>query len=292
MANLKETRNRIRSIKSTQKITKAMKMVATAKLKKIRDSLVSLREYESEIEYLISTTLSRISTEEVKIIESHPLVAEGKTPSHLIIFNTSNKGLCGGINNYNIKHLKVRILELEAKKYNIIIYTIGKKGFDYCLSHFNKYLFNKNSIILDEKNGKQIEAIKDDITNIIVNSKVSSSSIIFTKFVGTTIQNTVELPLTPIKNLRNYNSRIDYEFDVKPVDLALLLIPEFMLCKILLATFENITSEQSARMVAMENASNNAGKAVKNLTLVYNRIRQANITKEISEIVAGAESCK
>ena len=296
MANLKETRIRIKGIKSTQKITKAMKMVATAKLKKIRESLVVLKEYTAEIEFLISKTLKSLSDEEVKSISTHPLVrrnTEGNAP-HLIIFNTSNKGLCGAINSYNIKHLKAKVASLEARGHKILIYSIGKKGFDYCQNHYPEYLYNKSPIILEEKQGFVLDAIKDEVVGLITASNASSSSIIFSQFINTATQKTTEVSLTPIHSIKTSGEQheSEYLFDAPKMEIMLKLIPEFMLCKILLSVLENATSEQSARMIAMENASNNAGKAIKNLTLIYNRIRQANITREISEIVAGVESLK
>lgn len=295
MANLKETRGRIKSIKSTQKITKAMKMVATAKLKKVRDLLASLREYTTEIDHLISTTLTEISEDDAKIVSSHPLLrkASNHESTHLIVFNTSNRGLCGGINNYNIKYLKQRVEMLTARGRKIAIYAIGKKGFDYCSSHYPEYLLNKAPIVVDEKIRKEVEEIKLEISNAITDGKIATSSIIYTQFVSTTSQSTKEIPLTPIHASKNTEKVVvDYNFDTPKLELIARLIPEFMLCKILSTIFENITSEQSARMIAMENASNNAAKAVQNLTLIYNRIRQSNITREISEIVSGVESFK
>jgi F-type H+-transporting ATPase subunit gamma len=294
MANLKETRGRIKSIKSTQKITKAMKMVATAKLKKIRDSLTTLKEYTSEIEHTIASTISCLTDKDMKAFQSNPLIVK-KEKGHevnLIILNTSNKGLCGGINNYNLKALKTNVENLEKREgHKIIIYTIGKKGFDYCLSHFPKYLHNKTPVILEEKNGFKLDEIKNEIMQIIIQNEVSSSSIIFSKFISTTTQKTEEVMLTPIKS-SNFikHENLEYNFDSQRKDVLIHLLQEYMLCKILLSVFENATSEQSARMIAMENATTNACKAIKNLTLIYNRIRQANITREISEIVAGAAS--
>jgi F-type H+-transporting ATPase subunit gamma len=295
MANLKETRNRIKSIKSTQKITKAMKMVATAKLKKIRDLLISLKDYTEEIEYLISNTISRLTEDEAKVFARNPLTTHKLKGEefNLIILNTSNKGLCGSINNYNIKALKAKVEEITSRRNKLIIYAIGKKGFDYCEAHYPELLYNKSPVILEEKTGFQLEKVKDEITNIITTKGISSSSIIFTKFISTTTQKTENVLLTPIHSSKNtYQNGLDYEFDGSKVEILSKLLPEFMLCKILLSVFENATSEQSARMVAMDNASTNAGKAIKNLTLIYNRIRQANITREISEIVAGVESLK
>lgn len=272
-----------------------MKMVATAKLKKIRDSLTSLKEYTQEIELLISRTLAQISTEEMKDISSLHLVKASHSGVNLIILNTSNKGLCGGINNYNIKALKARVEELERRKHEVIIYCIGKKGFDYCQNHYPHYLFNKTPVILEEKNGFALDSVKEEITGIMAERGVSSSSVIFSKFINTTSQKTTEDHLTPIHShkIDNTQKSLDeYEFDASKVEIANMLIPEFLLCKILHAVFENSTSEQSTRMIAMDNATNNAAKAVKNLNLIYNRIRQANITREISEIVSGVESLK
>ncbi len=295
MANLKETRNRIKSIKSTQKITKAMKMVATAKLKKIRDLLASLKEYTEEIEYLISNTISRLTDEETKIFSNNPLIVHKPRGQecNLLILNTSNKGLCGGINNYNLKALKARVEEAKLRQNKIMIYAIGKKGFDYCEAHYPELLYNKSPVILEEKSGFELDKIKDEITNIISEKGISSSTIIFTKFLNTTTQKTEEMLLTPIHSSKaTSRHKIDYHFDGEKAEILSKLLPEFMLCKILLSVFENATSEQSARMIAMDNATTNAGKAIKNLTLIYNRIRQANITREISEIVAGVESLK
>jgi F-type H+-transporting ATPase subunit gamma len=299
MANLKEIRGRIRSIKSTQKITKAMKMVATAKLKKTRDSLLSLRDYTHEIEYLITAALIRLKDEDLNEFNLFPLIAksESENRSHLIILNTTNKGLCGGINNYNFKHLKHRVAELEGRNHRVIIYAIGKKGFDYCINHFPSLLWNKSPIILNETSEDRADKVKNEIASIIEKNKVATSSIIYTKFVNTASQTTKEVSLTPIRTYSTKrkamdNHQIDYLFDVSYLEMIKRLIPEFMLCEILSAMFENSTSEHAARMIAMENATNNAGKAIKNLTLTYNRIRQANITREISEIVSGVESLK
>ncbi len=293
MANLKETRSRIKSIKSTQKITKAMKMVATAKLKKIRDALSALKEYTDEIETLISQTISRLTDEEMKEFGNHPLIRHIKSHQrNLIILNTSNKGLCGGINNYNLKALKTKVEFLKSRGNEIFIFAIGKKGFDYCQNHYPEMLCNKNPVILEEKSGFNLDTVKSEIYNIIAEKGISSSMIIFTKFVNTTTQKTQEAMLSPILPSRGHEQKEDYHFDSKISAILTRLMPEFMLCKILLSVFENATSEQSARMIAMENATNNASKAIKNLTLIYNRIRQANITREISEIVAGVESLK
>lgn len=296
MPNLKETRGRIKSIKSTEKITKAMKMVATAKLKKIRDSLVALKKYHHEIEILISSTLSRLSEEEMKKFQNHPLITQYKDDDNihnLIILNTSNKGLCGGINNYNLKMLASKVKALEARNHQITIYCIGKKGFDYCKNHYPSYLYNSNPIIVDEKTNFALDEIKDEIVEIISSNKMYSSSIIFSNFINTATQKSKEINLTPVHSTKqNSKNSEKYEFDLMPGEVLSRLLPEFMLCKILLTVFENATSEQSARMIAMDNASGNAKKAIKNLTLIYNRIRQANITREISEIVAGVESMK
>jgi F-type H+-transporting ATPase subunit gamma len=296
MANLKETRVRIKSIKFTEKITKAMKMVATAKLKKIRDSLDSLKEYKKELNIMISSIISRLSETELKKFHSNPLISNSNSNSNianLIIFNTSNKGLCGGINNYNIKKLNTKVEELKNRNHNIIIYCIGKKGFDYCSSHYPQYLFNKKPTIIDEKTNFNLDMVKDEIMNIILTNKIYSSSIIFSNFINTNTQKTTEVELTPIHSIKSSKLNSDkYQLDSNAGDILTKLLPEFMLCSILFTVFENATSEQSARMIAMDNATNNAKKAIQSLTLIYNRIRQANITREISEIVAGVESLK
>ncbi len=296
MANLKETRGRIKSIKSTEKITKAMKMVATAKLKKIRDCLTSLKEYKDEVEGLISYTLSHLPDEQAKNFQNNPLITKNKAQSqtsNLIILNTSNKGLCGGINTYNIKMLNAKVSAFKDRGHNIIIYCIGRKGFDYCKNHYPDLLYNKQPVMVDEKTDFNLEEIKTEIANIITANHISSSLIIFSNFVSTTVQKPSEVMLTPIHEVKNKKvSDNKYEFDTAPCVLLEALIPEYMLCKLLLTVFENATSEQSARMIAMDNASGNARKAIKNLTLIYNRIRQANITREISEIVAGVESLR
>lgn len=297
MANLKETRVRIKSIKSTEKITKAMKMVATAKLKKIRDSLDSLKEYKKELNIMISSIISRLSETEIKKFHSNPLILNNNNNNNnivnLIILNTSNKGLCGGINNYNIKKLNTKVAELKNRNHDIIIYCIGKKGFDYCSSHYPKYLFNKKPIIIDEKTNFNLDTVKDEIMNIILTNKIYSSSIIFSNFVNTNTQTATEVALTPIHSIKSGISNAEkYQLDSNAGEILTKLLPEFMLCAILFTVFENATSEQSARMIAMDNATNNAKKAIQSLTLIYNRIRQANITREISEIVAGVESLK
>lgn len=295
MPNLKEIRGRIKGIKSTQKITKAMKMVATAKLKKMRDALLALKDYTLELENIISNTVCHLAENEIESLRSNPFVAKNPaTNPHLIIFNTSNKGLCGGINNYNIKKLKESIANLEAKNRAIIIYTIGKKGYDYCKAHFEKYLHNQSPVMIEFKNAINIDFITKELTALIQEKAISSSEVVFTEFVNTTTQNTNSFILTPLHGIKKESKQAfgKYEFNDDKIEILKRLIPEFVSTKILTSIFENATSEQAARMVAMENATNNTTKAIKTLTLVYNRIRQAGITREISEIVSGVESVK
>ena len=295
MPNLKEIRGRIRGIKSTQKITKAMKMVATAKLKRMRDALLALKDYSNELEIIISNLLFGLSEEEVERLHANPFMRKNPPSNpHLIIFNTSNKGLCGGINNYNIKKLKEEVLSLEAKGRSILIYTIGKKGYDYCKTAFPQYLHNTAPVMIEFRDGMNIDFITKEIADLVSEKGIANSEVIFTEFVNTAMQTTNSFILTPLHGIKKDSKHgfNKYELNDDKFEILTRLIPEFVSTKILMSIFENATSEQAARMIAMENASNNTTKAIKTLTLLYNRIRQAAITREISEIVSGVESLK
>lgn len=284
MATLRAIRKRIKSAKNIQQITKAMKMVAAAKLRKAQERILASRPYAIKIQEVISELIS--GTE----LTSYPLLNENKdVEKEALILITSDKGLCGSFNSNLIKE---GLLKLKENS-NINLILIGKKGLDF-FKRFNR------EIELFKYNDKRIswfdiEEIGNLLINNFLNKKYKKVTLINSEFQTSLLQKIVKKVILPVTfELHQDKAGIKRDFIYEPNEREVLLslIEKYIKSNIYRAILESQASEHGVRMVAMEMATNNAGEMIKTLTLVANKVRQASITKEILEIVGGAEAIK
>ena len=288
MANLKEIRTRISSVESTMQITSAMKMVSAAKLKRAQDAITQMRPFAKKFNDILLNVSGSVDGGE------HPLMKKSSGKKVLLIAFSSNRGLCGGFNSNVIKEVKRIIQENPDKEYSIL--PIGKKVYD---------AFKKTSLINNNENlPKECEKIWDNLsyenTVEIILDIISSfqkevfdeSYIIYNSFKNAAIQkltNEKFLPVEPIEESTDAKT-VDYIFEPNQEEILNELIPNSLKIKFYKALLDSFASEHGARMTAMHKATDNATEMKKELTLFYNKARQASITSEILEIVAGAEA--
>ena len=290
MASLDDLRKRIVSVKSTQKITKAMKMVAAAKLRKAQENAEKGRPYSEKMQNIILNL-----TESISDPSNAPklLVGTGKEQTHLCVVMTSDRGLCGGFNSNICRLAKSYFLEILKENKTLQIITIGSKGHDQLKREYGKYIINKLSF-KDKKKISFSEA--DEVGKIILDlfekNDFDKCILFYNNFknVITQIPQAQQIIPTEKKESLQKNDEIFYEFEPDEDEILEDLLPKNISTQIFKAFLENSASEQGSRMTAMDNATRNAGDLVKNLTIVYNRSRQAAITKELIEIISGAES--
>lgn len=296
MANLKDLKLQINSVGSTKKITSAMKMVAASKLRRSQEKAESARPYSSRIEeMLLSLASSGISGEGVIKL----LTGTGKKDNYLIVPVTADRGLCGSFNSsINRDSLKyIRSLEKEGKNVNII--TVGKKSRDF----FTRLMKNKitESFIDLGSTGAGYDVaqeISNKIQNLYFEEQFDVCILIYNQFKSAMTQTVTHQQLIPLdlknKESENSNTAISdnsiYIYEPDESEILKDLLPKNVSIQIFKVLLESNAGEQGARMVAMDNATRNAGEMIDNLTLKYNRTRQAYITKELIEIISGAES--
>ena len=298
MPSLDDLKKRIKSVKSTQKITKAMKMVAAAKLKKAQESAENGRPYSEKVQNIILNL-----TKSINDPNNAPklLIGTGKDEVHLCVVMTADRGLCGGFNTNICRLAKkhFRKITKEGKKLKII--TIGTKGYDQIKSEYGKYVIKK----INFKNKKKLSFIEaNEIGKVILRlyeqNEFDKCYIFFNSFKNVITQiprSELIIPATSLSDLQSskdkntdYEETHSYEFEPEEDEILNELLPKNISVQILKAFLENAASEQGSRMTAMDNATRNAGDLVEKLTINYNRSRQASITKELIEIISGAES--
>ena len=292
MPSLKDLRNRITSVKSTQKITKAMKMVAAAKLRKAQENAEKGRAYSEKMNNIISNLKQSIAD-----VSSAPklLVGTNKSEVHLCIVITADRGLCGGFNTSIVKKAKEyfnHILDVNKK---LKIITVGSKGDDQIKRNFKNYIVEKISY-KSVKNISLNEAseLTSKIIAMFENKEFDVCTIFYNKFKSVISQEPQAQQIIPVENLdidvQNTEVEDQYEFEPDESEILEYLLPQNITTQIYKAFLENAASEQGSRMSAMDNATRNAGDLIDKLTINYNRSRQAVITKELIEIISGAES--
>ena len=290
MASLDDLKKRIASVKSTQKITKAMKMVAAAKLKRAQDSAEKGRPYSEKMNNIILNLSEGISDK-----ENAPklLSGTGKDQIHLCVVMTSDRGLCGGFNSNIIKKAKSYFSRLSDEGKELKIITVGSKGNDQLKRVFGDKII-KNISFKNSKNANFFDAEK--VSKIIIEKfqqeEFDVCTIFFNQFKNVITQIPQAQQIIPLKTDINdkEKSEDNYEFEPDEDEILTNLLPKNISTQIFKAMLENSASEQGARMSAMDNATRNAGEMVDKLTIEYNRSRQAAITKELIEIISGAES--
>ena len=290
MASLDDLRKRIVSVKSTQKITKAMKMVAAAKLRKAQESAERGRPYSEKMQNIILNITGSISdpSNAPKL-----LVGTGKEQTHLCVVMTSDRGLCGGFNTNICRLAKNYFLKVLKEGKTLKIITIGSKGHDQLKREYGKYIVQKLSF-KDKKKISFNEA--DDVGKIIIDlfdkNEFDKCVLFYNNFKNVMTQIPQAQQIIPAEKKENSkkNDEIFYEFEPEEDEILEDLLPKNISIQVFKAFLENSASEQGSRMTAMDSATRNAGDLVKSLTIVYNRSRQAAITKELIEIISGAES--
>ena len=290
MASLDDLKKRITSVKSTQKITKAMKMVAAAKLKRAQDSAEKGRPYSQKMNNVILNLSSGISD---KNNAPKLLSGTGNDQIHLCVIMTSDRGLCGGFNANIIKKAKSYFSKLKKEGKEIKIITVGSKGNDQLKRVYGDKII-ENISFKDSKNANYFDAEKVGKTIIerFENEEFDICTIFYNQFKNVITQIPQAQQIIPLNTENNDESKSEesYEFEPDEDEILSNLLPKNISTQIFKAMLENSASEQGARMSAMDNATRNAGEMVDKLTIEYNRSRQAAITKELIEIISGAES--
>ena len=293
MPNLDDLKKRIGSVKSTEKITKAMKMVAAAKLRRAQESAESSRPYSDSMKDLIESISKGYKPSST---DRNLLTGDEKDQIHLLILFTSERGLCGGFNSIVTRTLRDKIENLIDQNKTVKIVCVGKKGYDILKRQYSEMITE----VIDMRAVKSItyqdaKNISDKIVKMFFDGEFDKCSIFYNEFKSVISQIPTEQQVIPIEII---NDEADEEkkeesfFEFEPGESEILdeVLPLNFTVQVFKALLESAASEQGARMSAMDNASRNAGDMIDNLTLFYNRSRQAVITKELIEIISGAEA--
>ena len=285
MANLKEIRNRITSIGSTMKITKAMKMVSAAKLKKAQDAITAMRPYSNKLTELLQNLSATLDADAGGVYSEQRKVAKV-----LLVVVTSNRGLCGGFNSSITKGTK-NAIATTYKDTEVELLTIGKKGNDLLSKEF-KVIDNQDAVF-DELTFDNAAIIAENLMQLFVDGAYDKIEIVYNSFKNAATQVVhVEqfLPIQPVEG--DATNSTDYLFEPQKEEIVSALIPKSLKTQLYKALRDSFASEHGARMTAMHKATDNANDLRNDLLLTYNKARQAAITNEILEIVGGAEALK
>lgn len=290
MASLKDLRNRIASVKSTQKITKAMQMVAAAKLRRAEEAAQAARPYADRM----AAVLANIS--DAMEGDGPPLmVGTGKDDVHLLVVFTADRGLCGGFNASIVKLARIHQRKLEGEGKTVKFFVVGKKGWDLMRRDLSQKVVERT----DLREAKQVgfehaEAIGQTVIDLFEKGEFDVCSIFYAEFENVITQTPTRQRVIPSAlaedDANQAGEATVYEYEPEPGAILEDLIPRNIKVQMLHALLENAASEQGARMSAMDNATRNAGDMIDRLSISYNRQRQAQITTELVEIISGAEA--
>jgi len=292
-ASLRDIRKRIASVRSTQQITKAMKMVATAKLRRAQENILATRPYATKMFEVLSSLAARTSP------DAHPLLYRREPKRVEVVVFTSDRGLCGAFNMNLIQRAEKFLEEEKPRTEELALSFIGRKGRDYFRKRNVKMrreyvnLFGKVDLPLATRIG-------EDLVQSYIAEQVDAIYLLYSEFRSAIQQRIVLekiLPVTPKKAAEGEETpkgpaAVEYIYEPSEVEILGKILPMYVEVQIFRALLESVASEFGARMTAMENATNNARDMIEKLTLVYNKARQASITKELIEIVSGAEALK
>lgn len=309
--SLKDLRNRIKSTKSTRRITSAMKMVSAAKLRRAQDLVEAARPYAMRMERMLGSLAGGL-----KGAAGAPklLAGTGKEDTHLLVLVTSDRGLCGGFNSTIVRWTRRRVRELEGAGKKVQIYGIGRKAGQILRRDLGRlFIASKEEVSKPTPSFAAAAAIAEDIRTMFEAGKFDTCTIVYNKFVSALTQVTTPQQLIPFtgpavaphgKDQDNKDKNQDqnqnqdtglaagsvYDYEPEEETILTALLPRNLNVQVYKAMLESFASEQGARMTAMDNATRNAGKMIGSLSLRYNRARQAGITKELIEIISGAEA--
>ncbi len=287
MANLKDIKKRIGSVKNTQQITKAMKMVAAAKLRRAQEAAVSARPYAEKLQSVMSNLAQR---EEA---DGHPLLTQRGNGRALIVLMTADRGLCGGFN-ANVSKEAERFIRTNDQDFDDIdLIIVGRKGRDLLKNRVGDHIIKVHEDITSDATYKTAHLIGQEIVESYSDEKYDAVFVIYNAFQSAIVQIvTTEqvLPIQPPEAEEGATDAIDYIYEPDRGEVLSQLLPKMVEVQIFRALLESSASEQGSRMSSMDSASRNAADMIDRLTLQYNRARQAAITTELMEIISGAES--
>ncbi|WP_337269342.1 F0F1 ATP synthase subunit gamma [Oryzifoliimicrobium ureilyticus] len=293
MPSLKDLKNRIVSVKATQKITKAMKMVAAAKLRRAQEAAEAARPYSERMAAVLANIAGAVSD-----ADGAPLLmtGTGKDQVHLLVVCTADRGLAGGFNSQIARFARDHIRKLVAEGKTVKIFTVGKKGYDILRREFG-------SMIIERKELRDVKRISfetaDEIGRRLIEmfnaGEFDVCTLFYSEFKSVisqipTAQQLIPATAPAVSEQDSAHSNAVYEYEPDPASILEDLIPRNISVQIFKALLENVAGEMGAKMSAMDNATRNAGEMINKLTLSYNRQRQAQITKELIEIISGAEA--
>ncbi|RNA62543.1 ATP synthase F1 subunit gamma [Chryseobacterium nematophagum] len=285
MANLKEIRSRISSISSTMQITRAMKMVSAAKLKKAQDAIVMLRPYSEKLQELIQNVNSSSDPDQISIYAQ-----KREVKRILFIAVTSNRGLAGAFNSSIVKELNIQFQ--NNSNYEIEVLSIGKKAYDAIRK--SRKVYANESGVYDNLNFEVVANVVEGVMSSFRDGKFDEVYLIYNKFVNAATQEVTTEQLLPIlmPETTEPQTEADYIFEPNREEILDNLIPKSIKTQVFKAILDSVASEHGARMTAMHKATDNAQALKNDLVIFYNKARQAAITNEILEIVSGAEALK
>ncbi|WP_374405002.1 F0F1 ATP synthase subunit gamma [Pelagerythrobacter sp.] len=292
MASLKELKGRINSVKSTQKITKAKQMVAAAKLRKAQAAAEAARPYATRLSAVMASLAGKVSGDSAPKL----LAGTGASQRHLLVVVNTDKGLCGGLNANIVKAAKAKAKALIAEGKDVAFYLVGKKGRapikrDYA----DRISDNFDTSTVRNPGFEEAEAVADELVTMYEAGKFDVAHLVYPVFQSALVQNPTVQQLIPVPTPENAGDAAtggDAVVEYEPDEEAILeeLLPRYVKTQVFGALLEIAASEQGASMTAMDNATRNAGDLINKLTIQYNRSRQAAITTELIEIIAGAEA--
>jgi len=292
MPSLDDLKKRIKSVKSTQKITKAMKMVAAAKLRKAQESAEKGRPYSQKMQNIILNL-----TKSINDPQNAPklLVGTGEDKKYLCVVLTADRGLCGGFNSNICKLAKTNFKKILKEGKELKIISVGSKGYDQIRREYGKYVIKRISFKDKKKiTFNEADHVGKEILSMFNQNEFDKCIIFYNNFKNVITQIPQAQQIIPVekKDIKEESNieNLSYEFEPEEDEILEDLLPKNISTQVFKALLENAASEQGSRMTAMDNATRNAGDLVDKLTINYNRSRQASITKELIEIISGAES--
>lgn len=298
MASLRDIRKRIRSVKNTQQITKAMKMVAAAKLRKAQDAIIAARPYAQMLDRMILDLASRSESVTHKLLEARDVKRVE------VVVLTSDRGLAGGFNSNVIRRANRFLYENAGKYQHIQMSTIGRKGNDFFRKR-NVEIRRDYAGLYSRVSYQTASELAQELSESFVAGKLDAVFLVYNEFLSAISQKVSLVQLLPFETLPAapegaskdaakpaHANLVDFKYEPGQAEVLARLVPQALAIKIYRALLESVASEHGARMSAMENATSNASEMISKLTLFYNRTRQAVITKELMEIVSGAEALK
>jgi F-type H+-transporting ATPase subunit gamma len=288
MASLKDMRNRIASTKATQKITKAMQMVAASKLRRAQAAVEAARPYAEHMGEMLGNIAASVGG-----MGSAPklLAGSGRDQVHLFVVCTAERGLCGPFNSAIVRLARERALRSVGEGKEVKFFCVGRKGYDQVRRQFAKQIVELVELRVRAVHFEHAESIAEKIISLFEQGQFDVCTLFFSRFKSVIAQiPTAQQIIPPVFDEDKGNGGAAYEYEPDEIEILTDLLPRNIAVQIFRALLENAASEQGARMSAMDNATRNAGDMIRKQTLTYNRTRQAMITKELIEIISGAEA--